>query len=197
VVRELYADRPCRVTRKLRRPGHIAASWTETVVGRDGLAEWAVLAAGAPVHRESGTLLRYQSPQVFCYPHDDWWVARLGGSGVTFHANRRDGTVKVFDNAAPDRVDISTPPVVSPAGVEFVDLVLDVVRQPDGRIEVLDHHELAAEAARWSIPADHIAAARRTCEKVAAMMDASAPPFDGSAAYWLDCFARTHEPDRP
>jgi hypothetical protein len=95
-VRELSTNRPRRVARKLRRAGHVAASWTETVVGRDDLGEWAVLAGGAPVHRESGTVLRYQSPQVFCYPHDGWWVARLGGPDLTFHAIRTDGTIKTF-----------------------------------------------------------------------------------------------------
>jgi hypothetical protein len=194
MVRELSTNRPRRVARKLRRAGHVAASWTETVVGRDDLGEWAVLAGGAPVHRESGTVLRYQSPQVFCYPHDGWWVARLGGPDLTFHAIRTDGTIKTFDNAAPYRVDISTPPVASPAGVEFVDLTLDVVRQTDGTVEVLDEHEVEHEAARWSIPGDQVDRARQSCREIVAMMRKSAVPFDGgSASHWLAAFVRDRQ----
>ncbi|MEQ4208563.1 DUF402 domain-containing protein [Actinopolymorpha sp. B9G3] len=186
---ETYAERPRRLARKLRQPGHVAASWTETVVGRDDVGEWAVLPAGTPIHRDSGTILRYQSAQVFCYPHQGWWVARLGGPDATFLASRVDGTVKSFDNPAPDRVDVSTPHVVSPAGVEFVDLVLDVVRHADGTVAVQDEHEVEQEAAAWSIPADHIEQAWRSCTEIVAMMERAMAPFDGSAAYWLDQFS--------
>jgi hypothetical protein len=187
---EIYAERPRRRARKLRRPGHVAATWTETVVGRDDVGEWAILPAGSPIERESGTILRYHSAQAFCYPHQGWWVARLGGPDARFRAYLTDGTCKVFDNPAPDRVDLSTPPALTSAGVEFVDLVLDVVRHADGTVEVLDDHEVEHEAAQWSIPADHIEQARRSCAEIVARIQEAAAPFDGSAAAWLDHVTR-------
>ena len=178
-----------RVARKLKHPDHVRASWVETVVGRDRHGEWAVLPAGAPVHRESGTVLRYQSHQLFWYPHDRWWVARLGSPGMSFRAHRADGTVRTRENLEPVRVDISTPPVVSAGGVAFVDLTLDVVRASDGSVTILDEDEVDEDAARWAIPAAHVTRARHACDEVAGMMRACLPPFDGSAERWLDAFA--------
>jgi hypothetical protein len=84
-------------------------------------------------------------------------------------------------------VDISTPPVVTGAGVSFVDLVLDVVRADDGTVAILDEDE---EAVKRSMPSEVIVHARRACDEVADLMSASEPPFDGTAERWLRRFLR-------
>lgn len=177
------ADRPAR---KLRYPDHVAASWTEVVLGADAYGQWAVLPAGSPVHRDSGTVLRYDSPQLFCYPYDGWWVARFGGPDAAFAAYRSDGAVVRVDAAEPDRVDIGTPARLdADGGISFVDLTLDLVRRSDGTVVVLDEHEVDEEAGRLSIPPDHVANARRSCERVARMLAERVAPFDDTPAGWL------------
>ncbi len=179
------ADLAFRTARKLKYPDRFNASWSERVLGRDEHGQWAVLPAGSPVRRASGTVLRYATDQVFCYPYDGWWVARFGAPPVSFRAYRTDGSVRIFADAEPERVDISTPAEVSADGISFVDLTLDVVRDRRGVVSVLDEDEVAAEVARYSIPPVHVATARRSCADVAARMRAGDPPFDGSALRWL------------
>lgn len=178
-----------RTSRKLHYPDRVAASWTETVLGEDEHGQWAALPAGSPVRRESGTVLRYRSPQLFCYPHDRWWMARLGGPDASFRAERADGTVRVFADPAPDRVDIGTPPVESDDGISFVDLVLDVGRDAGGSVMVLDEHEVDELAARWGIPPAYLVDARRSGAEVAAMLAARTAPFDDDTPRrWLRAF---------
>lgn len=179
------AERDCRTARKLKYSDRVNASWTERVLGRDEHGEWAVLPAGCAVRRASGTILRYATDQVFCYPYDGWCVARMGAPPVSFRAYRADGSVRIFDDVEPVRADICTPAEVSADGISFVDLTLDVVRDRDGVVTVLDEDEVAAEIARYSIPARYVEAARRSCAEVAARMRAGGPPFDGSALRWL------------
>ncbi|HEY6738718.1 MAG TPA: DUF402 domain-containing protein [Actinopolymorphaceae bacterium] len=135
-------------------------------------------------------MLRYRSPQLFFYPQDGWWVARLGvGPAIAYEAHRRDGSVVVRGGLAPVRVDVSTPTTPSRrrtgAGIDFVDLVLDVVRYGDGTVVVEDEHEMASEASVRSIPQAWVDEAHRSCAEVVAMIRAGTPPFDGSAAAWL------------
>ncbi|MET9022993.1 DUF402 domain-containing protein [Actinopolymorpha sp. NPDC004070] len=181
----LRAESSHRTARKLKYPDRINATWTERVLGRDEHGEWSVLPAGSPVRRASGTILRYATDQVFCYPYDRWWVARMGAPPVGFRAYRADGSVRTFDDVEPERADISTPAEMSADGISFVDLTLDVVRDRHGVVTVLDEDEVAEEVARYAIPAGHVQAAQRSCADVAALMRAGAPPFDGSATRWL------------
>nr|WP_238345522.1 DUF402 domain-containing protein [Actinopolymorpha cephalotaxi] len=109
----------------------------------------------------------------------------MGVPPVGFRAHRADGSVRIFDGVEPDRVDISTPARVGADGVSFVDLTLDVVRDRHGVVTVLDEDEMAADVARYSVPARHVETARRSCAEVAALMLAGEPPFDGSALRWL------------
>lgn len=109
----------------------------------------------------------------------------MGTPPVSFRAYCADGSVRTFDDVEPDRADISTPAEATAGGISFVDLTLDVVRDRDGMVTVLDEDEVAAEVARYSVPAGHVEAARRSCAEVAELMRAGGPPFDGSALRWL------------
>lgn len=184
-----------RQARKLKHPDHVNASWTELPLGEDEYGRWAVLPAGVPIHRESGTVLRYRSPQLFCYPRDGWWVARFGGPDAVFDAHRSDGSTVGVADAEPDRVDIATPAEISGGGISFIDLTLDLVRARDGAVTILDADEVEEEAARWSIPPAYLAQARRSCAKVAAMMEAGSAPFDDTPGRWLAAYARAAHDD--
>ena len=82
-------------------------------------------------------------------------------------------------------VDITTPPVWDGAVLRAVDLDLDVVCGPTGRVWIDDEDEFADHRVRFGYPEDVARGAMTACDRVhAAVVDARAP-YDGSAATWL------------
>jgi hypothetical protein len=110
---------------------------------------------------------------VVLIPYDAWWVATLYGDDP-------GRPVDVY-------VDISTPPEWSEdrAAVRMIDLDLDVIREPDGRVWVDDEDEFAEHQVSLAYPDDLVRAARTSCAALLEAVDAGAEPFGGAHRDWL------------
>jgi hypothetical protein len=144
-----------------------------TYLGSDGHGDWLGIPAGTEMSRPGA---HYVAPrnQVGLVPppgpdEGRSWLA-------TFHDV--GGPVRVY-------VDISTPPVWDGDVVRAVDLDLDVVCGPTGRVWVDDEDEFAAHRVAYDYPEALVHAALDSCERVHALVAGSAAPYDGSATAWL------------
>lgn len=157
-------------------------------MGDDEHGQWAVQPALTPTFLRKGTVFRMADAVVRCYPRNQWWTASFYGAerGMTFV--RPDGAVDGYVNAHEVYVDMSAPPEWTDAGVAFVDLTLDVVRRFDGTVAVLDEDEVDEEAARWSTPADQLARARLSKDRIESLLAAGSGVFDGVADAWRKRF---------
>lgn len=82
-------------------------------------------------------------------------------------------------------VDVCTPPRwPSQECVEMIDLDLDVVRLPDGSVEVLDEDEFAAHAVSLGYPASMITRARATAAELAIALKTGTEPFGSDWHRW-------------
>lgn len=167
-------------------------SYEATYLGSDEHGDWLGVPAGTPMRRPGAD---YVPPvdQVVLAP------ARLGGPHhtdgrratsspateldpelgwvATFHAE--GGVVEVY-------VDIATPPVWRGSVLHAVDLDLDVVRVPNGRVWVDDEDEFADHRVRLGYPDEVVSHAAISCEFVTGALRDRVPPYDGAtAAGWL------------
>lgn len=144
-----------------------------TYLGSDEHGDWLGIAAGTEMLRPGA---RYIAPthQVGLVPPPGPDAER-GWLG-TFH-----------DVAGPLRVyvDVTTPPLWDGAVVRAVDLDLDVVCDPTGRVWVEDQDEFDEHRVAFGYPDEVSAAALASCERVLGLMRAEAPPYDGHAARWI------------
>jgi hypothetical protein len=152
-------------------------------LGGDAYGDWCGVPAGTVFLRPDA---EYVSPvdQVMLAPaadaDDRHWLA-------TFHAD--GGVVEVY-------VDMTTPPEWDGPVLRAVDLDLDVVRDPDGRVWVDDEDEFAEHRVAFGYPADVVAQAERAAERIRDAVSGRVAPFDGTThRAWLDRFAGAA--DRP
>ncbi|GAB3772033.1 hypothetical protein FB382_003006 [Nocardioides ginsengisegetis] len=99
---------------------------------------------------------------------------------ATFHA--RGGPVRVY-------VDMTTPPVWDGPVLRAVDLDLDVVCGPTGRVWVDDEDEFAEHRVAFGYPDEVARLAMTSCDRVQAAVTAGEAPYDGTAAAWLELLA--------
>ena len=95
---------------------------------------------------------------------------------ATFHSP--GGPVSVY-------VDITAPVTWSGSVVTAIDLDLDVVRLSDGEVFVDDEDEFAEHQVEFEYPAEVIAAARASGDRVHALVAGERAPYDGSHVAWL------------
>jgi hypothetical protein len=124
----------------------------------------------------------YVSPtdQLGLVPPSSWPAAERGWL-TTFHGP--GGPLSVY-------VDITAPPTWDGPTVTACDLDLDVVRELDGRVWVDDEDEFAEHQVSLGYPAEVIADARASCDRLVALVGGGHPPYDGSAGPWFDVLAR-------
>lgn len=123
-------------------------------------------------HRASSGAIE-PSVHVSAYHADLWWIPVFVAPGRRFD---------IYTH-------IATPPTFVDGLVSTIDLELDVVRHPDGSVVVLDADELEHAIVTYAMPAEVVADARAACERVTALMRASAAPFDGTGAAWFERYA--------
>ena len=143
-------------------------------LGSDHHGDWLGIAAGTLMTRPGAS---YVSPtnQLGLVPAPGPDDAR--GWLATFHDV--GGPLRVY-------VDITTPPAWDGTVVRAVDLDLDVVCGPTGRVWVDDEDEFADHRVRFGYPDEVSRAAMSSCDLVLAQMQNERPPYDGdSAAAWL------------
>ena len=141
-------------------------------LGVDALGHWVGVPEGTWLAKP-GAGFHAWCDHVVLFPHDAWWIA-------TIYGDDPGRPVDVY-------VDISTPATWAEDGswVKAVDLDLDVVKGPTGRIWVDDEDEFAAHRVSLDYPADVVDAAVRSCEDVLRAVTEGATPYDGSARPWL------------
>jgi hypothetical protein len=147
------------------------------LLGSDEHGDWLGIPGGTHMSRPGAA---YVAPvdQVGLVPapgpdEERGWLA-------TFHAV--GGPVQVY-------VDMTTPPVWDGSVLRAVDLDLDVVRGPTGRVWVDDEDEFAAHRVAYGYPDEVARLAMTSCDRVRAAMAAGDAPYDGSAAAWLALLA--------
>jgi len=188
-----------RSAQRLHWPDRVAERWEEVTLGEDEYGVWGCLPSLSPVEISNGDVVRLRYPLLFCYPRDRWWVALFKpGPERIAEIHHPGGRVEVVASPEQIYVHMATPashvPALTEASISFVDLVLDVIRLPDGVVTVLDEDEIEPLVAQWSIPLDAIANARRACEEVAGMLREGAEPFGEVWMRWLDCFRGEEKP---
>lgn len=143
------------------------------LLGHDRHGDWVGFPAGTRMSRPGAA---YVAPvdQVVLVPGpgpdaDRGWLA-------TFHAT--GGPVHTY-------VDLTTPPSWEGSVLHAVDLDLDVVRGPTGRVWVDDEDEFARHRVELDYPAELVTLATTGCTRLHAAVRDRAAPFDGVADDWL------------
>ena len=141
-------------------------------LGTDAVGHWVGVPRGTWISKPGKGFTAW-CDHVVLIPHDGWWLA-------TIYGDDPDRPVDVY-------VDIATPSTWADDGswVKAVDLDLDVIQGPTGRVWVDDEDEFAEHQVRFGYPRDVIDAAVRSCDEILAAVSAKVAPFDGSAQRWL------------
>ena len=91
-----------------------------------------------------------------------------------------------WDNPShPVYVNIGTPPEWHGDRVTHVDLDLDVIRKPDGGIEILDEDEFADHQVRFEYPPQLVRSARAAADRAVELLTAAVEPFGVASQQWL------------
>ena len=163
-----------RTVRVLTRKWPDLPHWEFDAVrlGADAHGHWVGVPSGTWLARPDRGFHAW-CDHVVLIPYDAWWVATMYGDDA-------DRPVDFY-------VDITTPSEWSAddASVSTVDLDLDVVREPDGRVWVDDEDEFAEHQVALGYPTDVIAAARASCDEVLAAVTGEADPFSGVHRDWI------------
>jgi hypothetical protein len=164
-----------RTVRVLTRKWPDLPHWEFDAVrlGVDALGHWVGVPAGTWLAKP-GAGFHAWCDHVVLLPHDAWWVATIYGDDA-------DRPVDVY-------VDITTPCTWSDdeSQVTAVDLDLDVIKGPTGRVWVDDEDEFAEHQVSLGYPDDVVATALESCRAVLQAVTEGAEPFDGSARPWLE-----------
>ena len=143
-------------------------------LGADDHGWWLGIPAGTHMSRP-GAVYVNPVPQVCLAPYGAGWLA-------TWHAP--GGEISVY-------VDMATPALWTPTEgaawvLRAVDLDLDVVRGLDGEVWVDDEEEFAQHRRELGYPAEIVALATSSCERVRGLVQTGAAPFDETTpALWL------------
>jgi uncharacterized protein len=149
-------------------------------LGEDEHGTWLGFPCGTFMSRPGA---EYVSPtdQLGLVPPVGWpdpergWLATFHGPG---------GPLSVY-------VDVVAPPTWTDTTLNAVDLDLDVVRELDGRVWVDDEDEFALHQVELDYPAEVIAAARASCDRLVALIGAGHPPYDDATKLpWFELLAR-------
>ena len=142
-------------------------------LGSDEHGDWLGIGAGTRMIRPGASYVAatHQVGLVPAAGPDDTrgWLA-------TFHDV--GGPVRVY-------VDITTPPNWDGPVVRAVDLDLDVVCGPTGRVWIDDEDEFAEHRVAFGYPDEVGQGAIASCDRVHAAVVGGLAPYDGSAKAWL------------
>lgn len=144
-----------------------------TYLGADDHGHWFGHPAGGHVSRPGAAFVSTAACAKLA-PYDGWFVASFNGP---------EARLATY-------VDVATRPALTlgPDGwtMAAVDLDLDVVLTADGQLLLDDEDEFAAHQEQYGYPADVVAAAVSSGERVLAAIRAGAEPFATVGHRWLD-----------
>ena len=143
-------------------------------LGQDEHGVWLHVPAGSLAQRADEPPRRLEVGFVSLIPSGRWWTAEFYASHLHW---------QVY-------VNIGTPAEWLPGRVRQVDLDLDVVRNLDGSVEVLDEDEFADHQVRLGYPPELIDSARTAASEIVAALEGGTEPFGSAARPWLEEAAR-------
>jgi hypothetical protein len=150
-------------------PDRLHWQFTMKRLGEDEHGVWLSVPAGTVVRRGMEPSRVLDAGFVSLVPVGSWWEAE-------FYPD--DPRHEVY-------VNIGTPCEWHGDVVRQVDLDLDVVRNLDGSVELLDADEFEDHQVRFRYPRELIDGALRAAEEVTAMLQAGAEPFGTAPQRWL------------
>lgn len=125
----------------------------------------------------TGHLLRRNSERILLegffdadVSHPDLGLIRNGTRSVeSFFADRWYNHFAFYEPAGDFRnhyINISMPPEIGDASVDYVDLDIDIIIWPDGRVDLLDQEEFEKNAVLYHYPAEIRARTIRTKDEI-------------------------------
>lgn len=145
--------------------------WRQSMrrLGVDEHGAWLGMDEGAWFQRADEPPVPSPTPMVQLIVPGAWWTLLYNGPRHRY----------------PVYVDVIRPVTwTTPACVEMVDLDLDVVRLPDGSVEVLDADEFAAHQVELGYPAAWVAGAEHAAAEVVEMLRDGVEPFATRMQAW-------------
>ena len=137
-------------------------------LGQDEHGLWLWSPAGSDMQRGNEPMKKSKAINLKLIPDGKWWTAIWSWQGK-----------------ADLYVDIITPPSWSGTTVTMVDIDLDVVRWPDGRVELLDEDEFEQHRRKYDYPERLVDTARATAARMAVAVEARHEPFGAVAEGWM------------
>lgn len=161
------------VLRSLKYDNSLNYSWPARVLWEDPTGFIWHAPAGTPFTRPSGVgPIRHDWVGRVWY--DRWYL--IDASLVPVDATGQTGVIDHY------YCNIARPGLWDGDEFCFVDLDLDALVYPDGRVEVVDEDELAAHTIRFGYPAELVAQVRQAAAEAIALSRAGEHPFDGTLA---------------
>jgi protein associated with RNAse G/E len=137
-------------------------------LGEDEHGLWLWSPAGSDMQRGHEPLRRSSSINVKLIPDGKWWTA-----------------IWSWRSKVDLYVDIITPPSWNGETVTMVDIDLDVVRWPDGRVELVDEDEFEQHRKEFDYPPRLVDTARSTAARMAVAVEMRHEPFGAVAEAWM------------
>jgi protein associated with RNAse G/E len=139
-------------------------------LGDDEHGVWLYAAARTIAQRGDEPPRELRTGFVSLVPRDQWWIIEFYWT----HPQR-----ELY-------VNIGTPPTWHADRIHQIDLDLDVVRNHDGSIEILDEDEFAEHRRTLGYPDHLIDGARSAADQVAQQLHTNAEPFGNAAPRWIE-----------
>jgi hypothetical protein len=143
-------------------------SWSTTHLGVDDHGVWLGARRGNPVLRPDGGIEHQAEDAVWLIPSQGWWMAAFWFTATT------DLTI-----------DICQPPRRDGDTWSFVDLELDLYRNAEGEVGIVDQDEFAALAAAKLVAESDLSAAEDAADHLLPLVQQQAEPFGLAAKPWL------------
>ena len=138
-------------------------------LGEDEHGLWLWSPPGSDMQRGYEPMRKSSSVNLKLIPDGKWWTA-----------------IWSWQSKVDLYVDIITPPTWNGATVTMVDIDLDVMRLPDGRVEVVDEDEFEQHRMEFEYPPRLVDNARATAARMAVALEARHEPFGATAEAWME-----------
>ncbi|MGH8926337.1 MAG: DUF402 domain-containing protein [Acidimicrobiia bacterium] len=151
-------------------PDHKHWQFESEWLGEDAFGVWLYTSQGSVIQRGKEAPIALSSGFVAVIPRDQWWMAEF-----------------YWDHPRHEiYLNIGTPGDWQDDRVASIDLDLDVVRNLDASVEVLDEEEFLDHQVRYAYPAYLIEAARAASKKAVEALGRHDEPFGTAAGRWLE-----------
>ena len=148
-----------------RRPTSVACA---SVLGEDQFGQWLGVTKGSA-----------------------WWAADRSHTGIFLHSFVKLVPSNTFWSVCFHPVDYAVDvDIILPVHwtgdiLEEVDLELDILRSPDGKVWVRDHDKFDRMRTEWSMPPEIARQAENTCQQIRLSVEQAHEPFGSIGLAWL------------